>query len=143
MVHTGDQRGRIAAFEAAKTAVEAAERFLSSGLFTVDVFDSDGSDGLYDDSVTDIWKRVHWEATAGHINRAVHVDGQSAYVIERVGKLKAGAEITSINLESYGALMNARVGEGGRRELFRITARGRSAHGDGQAFIQVDYTVQL
>ncbi|MET0082616.1 MAG: hypothetical protein ABW079_06350, partial [Sedimenticola sp.] len=75
MAHTGNQRGRIAAFEAAKTAVEAAEGFLSSGLFTVAEFDSDGSDGLYDDSVTDIWKQVHWGTTAGHINRAVHVDG--------------------------------------------------------------------
>ncbi|MET0105735.1 MAG: hypothetical protein ABW072_11440 [Sedimenticola sp.] len=131
------------ALYAARVAVLAAERFLSSNEIKLEVFDADGSDGLYESSVEPVWEKVDWSATAGIGDRAVHVPGYpAAYVIEHIEPFASRQMATNINLENYGSRVNMGV-IAARKTLFRITARGADVSGDAHAFIQVTYEVGL
>ncbi|MES9961213.1 MAG: PilX N-terminal domain-containing pilus assembly protein [Sedimenticola sp.] len=135
-------RARTTAFEGAEAALLAAESFLTGSVSTLDAFDNDGSDGLYDNSVDRIWENVNWTATTG-TNLAVQVAGfDSAYVIEHFGTFDADQATASLNIDNYGNEAGAGVGAV-NKQLFRITARGTDTKGVGQVFIQVTYELEL
>ncbi|MET0013117.1 MAG: hypothetical protein ABW088_05645 [Sedimenticola sp.] len=127
------------AFYAARVAVLAAERFLSSNDIKLEHFDADGSDGLYKASVEPIWKKIDWLARVGNGDRAVHLSGYpAAYVIEHIESSANGQMAANINIENYGSRLNA-----AGKALFRITARGADISGEGHAFIQVIYEIVM
>ncbi|MES9937402.1 MAG: hypothetical protein ABW153_13230 [Sedimenticola sp.] len=131
------------AFYAARVAVLAAERFLSSNKIKLEHFDADGSDGLYEASLEPIWKKIDWVARVGHGNRAVHVPGfPAAYVIEHIESSDTRQVVANISIENYGSRLNPVENSAGKA-LFRITARGTDVNGDGHAFIQVTYEVGI
>jgi len=53
-------REREQAFEAAESALRNAEAFVENNVAVTANFDTDGSDGLYDDSVQELWKTLSW-----------------------------------------------------------------------------------
>ncbi|MES9936403.1 MAG: PilX N-terminal domain-containing pilus assembly protein [Sedimenticola sp.] len=126
---------RIVAFEGAEAAVLAAESFLSGGSVSLDAFDDDGADGLYNDDINQLWRSVDWGLESSGRYRAVYLPAMNAsYVIQHYGSF----ETMGLNISGYGG----DVGDT-RRELFLITAWGVGPGGTGQVFIQATYEVSM
>ncbi|MES9937407.1 MAG: PilX N-terminal domain-containing pilus assembly protein [Sedimenticola sp.] len=131
----GNFAQRTTAFESAEAAIRAAELFLTKSIWTLQAFDGDGRDGLYNDEIQQLWRVVEWEDDAEGSNRAVHVSGvNGAYVIQHYGF----HEPVDYNDSNYEGANDDLVWE-----LFRITARGVGPGGTGQVLIQATYEVSM
>jgi len=138
----GNSRDRHIAFEAAEAALQHAEQFLGT-ISTTGAFDTDGSDGLYDDSGQKIWTTVDWTGTATGANGYRQADNIGTdeglgtapkYVIEHL--LSAGSEADQTNLDNYGQ------GPGsGKTGLFRVTARGTGGSDNSVVIMQTVFGV--
>jgi type IV pilus assembly protein PilX len=138
----GNMRDRHLAFEAAEAALLHAEQFLDS-IATTGAFDTDGSDGLYDDSIQKIWTTVDWTGAASGANGYRQADnigtgeGLSTppkYVIQHV--VSVGSEADQSNLDNYGQGTGA-----GKTGLFRVTARGTGSSDNSVVILQTVFGV--
>ena len=143
---SGHAKDKHTAFEAAEAALLAAETFIDTNVITVGNFDTDGTDGLYDDSNEEIWKLVDWAGNdSSNDNEAIvhstfnstyKVNTSPKYIIEYYGSVVDASDAT--NLGNYGAGVGA-----GQTELFRITARGTGATDNAVVILQATYGKRL
>ena len=133
----GNTRDRHLAFEAAEAALLHAEQFLDT-IATTGAFDTNGSDGLYDDSVQKIWNTVDWTGAATGANGYRQADNIGTdeglgtapkYVIEHI--VSVGEEADQSNLDNYGQGTGA-----GKTGLFRVTARGTGGSDNSAVILQ-------
>ena len=124
------------AFEAAESALRAAEAHIEDDVTVTAGFDTTGSDGHYDNSVQDLWRTLGWDNTDSLADSSYTSTYGSApaprYIIEHYGS--ATTAIDKFNLGGYGTGAG-----GGDVELFRITARGTGANNQSPVFIQTYY----
>lgn len=131
-------REREQAFEAAEAALRGAEAFLEGTVAITSPFDTDGSDGLYDDTVQELWNTVTWTAADSReysdfsSTYATGSSNKPRYIVEHFGT--TGTEVDQYNLGNYGAGVGA-----GEVELFRITVRGVGANNSAPVYLQSTY----
>ena len=124
---SGNMQDEIIAFEAAESALRAAEAFLDAGRLNLDAFDSDPSDGLLADLSDRIWQAgtVNWQSqavaaagVAGYPQKG-GVGKKPRYVIQHLGAVASQAQA---NLNAGSAYHQGRPGP--VIQMFKITARG-------------------
>ena len=131
-------REREQAFEAAESALRNAEAFLENNVAVTANFDTDGSDGLYDDSVQELWKTLSWTVGtdareySGYTSTYSYGSQSPRYIIEHFGTADSTGD--KYNLGGYGTGAG-----GGDVEMFRITVRGTGANGLSPVFLQSSY----
>ena len=112
---SSNMKDQATAFEAAETAMRAAEEFLDSGALNLSAFDGDESDGLMANLYDEAWNQVDWVNDAVS---ATSLAGNPKYVIQYLGPVTP--EIDTLNVDNA-------YGEGAVEtiaQLFKITARG-------------------
>ena len=129
-------RERQQAFEAAEAAIAGAEAFVRNSIAVTSNFDTDGSDGLYDNSVQERWKSLAWDGTDS-LAYSTYTSTYSGanpprYIVEHYGTATSGGN--QYNLGNYG-----QGSGGGDVELFRITVRGTGADDRSPVFLQTTY----
>ena len=134
------------AFEAAESALMDGETYIDNNVIAIGAFDTDGSDGLYDDSIEEIWQAIDWDGTdPGNTNEALvysafgssyGIGTSPKYVLEQYASLTA--EVDNLNLDNYGQGTGA-----GQVEMFRVTARGTGGSDSTVVIIQSTYGKQL
>jgi type IV pilus assembly protein PilX len=139
-------RDKNMAFEAAEAALIAGENYIQKNVISTGPFDSDGSDGLYNNAIENIWQKVDWTGNdTGNSNEViVYVDLNSAhkiktspkYVIQHYGTIVS--EEDKLNLDNYGQGTGA-----GEVEMFRVTARGTGGSNDATVVLQTTYGKRL
>jgi type IV pilus assembly protein PilX len=121
------------AFEAAEAALRAAEKHIEDDVTVTAGFDTNGSDGHYDNSVQELWRTLSWDNTDSLADSSyTSTYGTTTaprYIIEHYGS--ATTAIDQFNLGGYGSGAG-----GGDVELFRITARGTGANNQSPVLLQ-------
>ena len=143
---SGNTKDKHVAFEAAEAALLTAQTFVNDNIITVGNFDTDGSDGLYDNSHEKIWQIIDWTGNDGTndneaieysaFNSTYKVKSSPNYVIEYYGSVLDDYDET--NLDNYGAGVGA-----GQTELFRITARGTGTSDNAVVILQTTFGKRL
>jgi len=142
----GNTKDKNTALQAAEAALMTAETYIENNIITTGVFDTDGTDGLYDDSNEKIWNLVDWSGTdSGNDNEVLvysafdstyKVKTSPKYIIEHYASNMDEAD--SLNLDNYGAGTGA-----GATEMFRITARGTGLNDNTTVILQTTYGKKL
>ena len=66
----GNTRDSMVAFQAAEAGLQAGEALLESGTLTLAMFDTDGTDGLYDNAYDMIWDAINWTGSDSILHTA-------------------------------------------------------------------------
>ena len=119
----GNTRDSLVALQSAEAALQAGEALIDTGLLNLVNFDTNGIDGLYDNSVTDLWATRNWDANdsiayavADGYTQPGNVTTVPRYIIQHISQTEV---VPKLLIENYGE------GEAGKTiELFRVTARG-------------------
>jgi type IV pilus assembly protein PilX len=131
-------RERQQAFEAAEAALRAAELHIFNNVSLTNSFDTNGTDGHYDNSVQELWRTLSWTPNTdckpytGYNTYGTTTVQAPCYIIEHYGSFNS--EIDQYNLGGYGT--NA---GGGDVEMFRITVRGTGPNSQAPVFLQSYY----
>ena len=130
----GNTRDSLVAFQAAEAALNAGEDLVDGGTVTLDMFDNDGSDGLYDNTYDMIWDILNWSASDSRsyagFNPA-NVNTPPRFVVQHIAETQAAPKV---QLENYGE------GEASTTvQLFRITSRGTGGSDNTAVVLQSVY----
>ena len=130
----GNTRDSMVAFQAAEAGLQAGEALVDSGTVTLDMFDNDGSDGLYDNTYDMIWDAVNWSAGDSRsytgFNPA-NVGTPPRFVVQHIAETQVAPKV---QLENYGE------GEASKTvQLFRITSRGTGGSDNTAVVLQSVY----
>ena len=129
-------KDQMTAFEAAETAIHAAEEFLDSDQFNLAAFDNDFSDGLVKFSYDDIWSQIDWATESEQVADIPGVTTAPRYVIQYIGPVTT--ELNQLNIENaYGqeAATDTLV------EMFKITARGTGGSDNTVVVLETMYGI--
>ena len=129
-------KDQMTAFEAAETAIHAAEEFLDSDQFNLGAFDNDFSDGLVKFSYDDIWSQIDWATDSEQVADIPGVTTAPRYVIQYIGPVTT--ELNQLNIENaYGqeAATDTLV------EMFKITARGTGGSDNTVVVLETMYGI--
>ncbi len=134
------------AFEAAEAAMMGGETYVEDNVVTLGTFDGDGSDGMYDDTLEEIWKVVDWDSSVtANTNEAFDhsifgstygVNTSPRYVIQHYATFSQDGD--KLNLDNYGQGIGA-----GEINMFRVTSRGTGGNDDTVVILQSTYGKQL
>ena len=130
-----NMKDKMTAFEAAESALRAAETFLENGgAANLGAYDSDGSDGLLANLYDEVWDEINWatESIAVGTNAVVVFDPNDAatkggvgssprFVIQHLGPVIPDTGTGPNVGNSYG---EDAVSSETLVEMFKITARG-------------------
>ena len=129
-------KDQVTAFEAAETAIRAAEEYLDSDQYNLGSFDSDLSDGLVAYTYDDIWNEIDWAAESEQVTGVYGVTTAPRYVIQYIGPVTS--ELNTLNVENA-------YGQGGATELsvdmFKITARGTGGSDNTVVVLETMYGI--
>ncbi len=130
----GNTRDNVVAFQAAEAALKAGEALLDSGTLTLNLFDNDGSDGLYDNTYDMIWSAINWINTDSRTYTGfnpTNVSTPPRFVIQRIAETQVAPKVL---LENYGE------GEVSKTvQLFRLTSRGTGGSDNTAVVLQSVY----
>ena len=133
----GNTLDRQRAFEAAEAALLAAEAYLTAQVASTNVFDTNGSDGLYNDAIQNISQSLTWnDSDSRAYSGNVGTKSPARFVIQSYGTVAANAD--QLNLDNYGQGTGA-----GAIGLFRITARSTGGSGNAAVVLQSTYNHQV
>ena len=136
-------KDEMTAFEAAESAIRAAEEFLDNGSLNLGAFDGDKSDGLFANLYDEVWKEIDWTNESVEVGSVVVDSAQKGgvktkprYVIQYIGPV-VSEEDRKLNIDnSY---------EVGATEalvqMFKITARGTGGSDNTQVVLESMYGV--
>jgi type IV pilus assembly protein PilX len=143
---SGNLKDKHVAFEAAEAALMVAEADIEANIISTGTFDTDGTDGLYDDRNEQIWKLIDWNSTdSTNDNEAIEysafdsaykVNKEPRYVIEHYATVREATD--TLNLGNYNTTTGA-----GETEMFRITARGTGSNDSAVVILQTTYGKKL
>ena len=130
----GNTRDSMVAFQAAEAGLQAGEALVDSGTVTLDMFDNDGTDGLYDNTYDMIWDAISWTASNSRsytgFNPA-NVNTPPRFVVQHIAETQVAPKV---QLENYGE------GEASKTvQLFRITSRGTGGSNNTAVVLQSVY----
>jgi len=130
-------RERQQAFEAAEAAITSAETYVRNNIAVTSGFDTNGSDGLYDNSIQERWKSLIWNGTDSRAYSGSYTSTYSGanpprFIVEHYGTTTSSGD--QYNLGNYG-----QGAGGGDVELFRISVRGTGADDRSPVFLQTTY----
>lgn len=143
---SNNTKDKMTAFEAAESAMRAAEEFLSTGVVNLNAFDADESDGLMANLYDEAWDGRDWSTNSVEVTDVVISDGtedtkggvRSAprYVIQHIGPVNADSD-SKINIDSsyQSNAADSQV------EMFKITARGTGGSDNTQVILEAMYGV--
>lgn len=135
---SGNMKDQATAFEAAESAIRAAEIFLDGRTYNLNDFDNDESDGLMDNFHDEVWTVIDW--SSNDPIPAPNVDGtttQPQFVIQYLGPVTPLEQTINVN-NAYGS------GEGTEQVIaqnFRITARGTGGSDNSVVILESVYGV--
>ena len=139
-------KDKMTAFEAAESAMRAAEEFLDSGVLNMGAFDDDRTDGLFANTFDEVWKEINWENESVEVNNVVVIDGTEAtqggvrslprYVIQHIGPVVSDVD-RKLNVDSSYQANAADV----LVQMFKITARGTGGSDNTQVVLEAMYGV--
>ena len=133
----GNVRNTHLAFEA---TLREAEQYIEDNIVSVNNFDTDGSDGLYDKSQQKLWNNINWDSSDSieytNFDTSYSVKTPPRYVIEHLATNQDNLD--TLNLDNYGQGTGA-----GRVELFLITARATGSSGNNIVLLQATYGKRL
>lgn len=145
-VMSNNTKDKMTAFEAAESAIRAAETFLDTGVINLNAFDGNRADGLFSNLYDEVWKEINWETESVTVNNVVVSDGTSAtkggvktaprYVIQHIGPVNSDPDSRlNINSSYQSSAADAQV------EMFKITARGTGGSDNTQVILEAMYGV--
>jgi len=139
-------KDKMTAFEAAESAIRAAEQYLDSGVLNLGAFDNDESDGLLANLYDEVWNEIDWETDAVEVDNVVVIDGtedtqggvrsKPRYVIQHIGPVVSDTD-RILNVDSS---YQAR-GTEALIQMFKITARGTGGSDNTQVVLEAMYGV--
>jgi len=128
------------AFQAAEAALRAAEQNIQDNIIATNIFDTNGSDGLYNRSGLRIWENIGWTAADSleysGFDSTYRVSSPPRYVIQHLATTIDAA--SAFNLSNYGQGTGA-----GKIETFLITARGTGGSDDSVVILQSSWGKRL
>ncbi len=136
----GNMRDSELAFQAAEAALRDAEQFIEANVISTIAFDTDGSDGLYNNSDERLWETINW-TTANSLEYVgfdsatttdVNVTTAPRYVIQHL--VSVGNQANTLNQSNYGQGTGAGV-----TETFLITVRGTGGSDSAMVYLQSTY----
>ena len=126
----------LVALQTAEAALRAAEELLNSGTLSLADFDTDGSDGLYNNANDDLgltlssWDNSDSREYSG-FNKPHNVGVRPRFIIQRIAATQVAP---SLLVQGYGE------GQAGQTvQLFRVTARGTGASDNTEVILQSMY----
>jgi type IV pilus assembly protein PilX len=137
----GNVRDKQLAFQAAEATLREAEKYINEQIVSVNAFDDDGSDGLYE-KVTEqkIWESLTWDDSDSleysDFDSNYKITTPPRYIIEHIASQKN--TLNELNLNNYGQGTGA-----GRVEMFLITARATGVSGNTSVVLQTTYGKRL
>jgi len=132
----GNMRDSQLAFQSAEATLREAERYIEANIVSINNFDTNGSDGLYDKSQQKLWDNISWnnsdslEFTNFSTNYAINTPPR--YIIQHLASQQSNVD--NLNLDNYGQGTGA-----GRVEMFLITARAIGNSGNTVVMLQSTY----
>ena len=128
----GNTKDSLVALQTAEAALRAAENLLASGTLSLANFDTNGTDGLYDNANDDLWSTLSWNNTDSRehtaFNKPVNVGVRPRFIIQRIAATQVAPDLV---LQNYGE------GQAGQTvQLFRITARGTGSSDNTEVVLQ-------
>ena len=139
-------KDKMTAFEAAESAVRAAEEYLDTNALNLSAFDGDAGDGLLSNLYDEVWNEIDWENDAVEVDNVVVFDGTEStkggvkskprYVIQHIGSVVPDAD-RRLNVDSsyQSNSTDALV------QMFKITARGTGGSDNTQVILEAMYGV--
>ena len=148
---SNNMQDKTTAFEAAESAIRAAEVFLDNGgALNLGAFDDDESDGLLGNLFDEAWnaEQINWDTEAVEVNSVIVFDSNQPeatmggvksnprYIIQHFGSVVPDAD-RNLNIDnSYGAGATDTL-----VEMFKITARGTGGSDNTVVFLEAMYGV--
>jgi len=140
----GNMRDQELAFQAAEAALRDAEKYIEDSVISINAFDTDGTDGLYDNADERIWETINWTNSDSLAytdfnstdTTGVNVTTAPRYVIQHLASV--GAEEDKYNQGSYGQGTGA-----GAVQTFTITARATGGSDTSVVYLQSTYGKRL
>lgn len=136
----GNMRDKELAFQAAEATLRAAETYIESNVISTNSFDTDGTDGLYDNSDDRIYNNITWTDTDSleytDFDNTYNVRTPPRFVIQHlVSSASTGGKLV---LKNYGQGIGA-----GQVETFLITARATGGTDNSTVLLQSTYGKRL
>ena len=136
----GNVRDSQLAFQAAEATLREAEQYIGDNIVSLTAFDTDGTDGLYDESQQRLWNNINWDSNDSieysSFNTSYAVKAPPRFIIEHLTTQQDNLD--TLNLDNYGQGTGA-----GRIELFLITARATGSSGNNVVLLQSTFGKRL
>ena len=136
----GNVRDTQLAFQAAEATLREAEKYIEDNIVSLTSFDTDGSDGLYDESQQKLWNYIDWDSSDSieysSFNSSYAVNAPPRFIIEHLSTQQDNLD--TLNLDNYGQGTGA-----GRTEVFLITARATGSSGNNVVLLQSTFGKRL
>ncbi|MFK7814874.1 MAG: PilX N-terminal domain-containing pilus assembly protein [Gammaproteobacteria bacterium] len=130
----GNARDSLVALQTAEAALQAGEAFLDNNVINLPDFDTDGTDGLYNNVNDELWKSLSWDATDSRNYAGFNpgnVNTPPRYVIQHISATQAAPNLL---VENYGEGQASQT-----IQLFRVTARGTGGRDNTEVIVQSIY----
>lgn len=130
----GNTRDSLVALQTAEAALKAAETFLDTSVINSAAFDSNGNDGLYDNSNDELWKTLAWNAGDSRSHAGFNPDNVGSaprYVIQHISETTVAPNLVVQNYRENQATQTV--------QLYRITARGTGGSDNTEVILQSIY----
>lgn len=130
----GNTRDSLVALQTAEAALKAAETFLDVNVIDPAAFDTNGVDGLYDDSNDQLLSTLNWTAADSRSYAGFNPDNVETaprYIIEHIAETNAAPNLI---VQNYGENQAGQV-----IQLYRITARGTGGSDNTEVILQSIY----
>jgi len=136
----GNMLDRDMAFQAAESALRAAEKYIELNVISTLTFDADGTDGFYNNADDRLWAHIDWDANDSReysdFDSSYNVGTPPRYVIQHL--TTTSSDIEELNQDNYGQGTGAGV-----VAVFLITARGTGGSESAVVYLQSTYGKRL
>ena len=136
---SNNMKDKMTAFEAAESAVRAAEQFLDGGLLSLGAFDANHSDGLIANLYDEAWNEIDWATESVEVNSVVLDSAQQGgvksaprYVIQYIGPVVSDPNANSV---IGGGVVSSVI------DMFKITAKGTGGSDNTEVILETMYGV--
>jgi type IV pilus assembly protein PilX len=136
----GNMLDRDMAFQAAESALRAAEKYIELNIISTLTFDTDGTDGFYDNTDDRLWAHIDWDANDSReyagFDSSYNVGTPPRYIVQHL--TTTGSATEELNQDNYGQGTGAGV-----VAVFLITARGTGGSESAVVYLQSTYGKRL
>lgn len=135
-----NMRDHDLAFQAAEAGLRAAENYIATGIISTNNFDTNGTDGLYNNDDVRLWQNINWDANDSleytAFDSTLNITSPPRYVIELLSV--SGDAADELNLGNQGQGTGA-----GTINTFQITVRGTGGADSSMVYLQSTWGKRL